>query len=675
MFSKLKRLVGNVTVEVKKGVVYVEGVPADIIAKEIKRIWSTSRIQKNMFNEIDENSFSFNEFFCIEIVYALDKIIESGAGSRRTLTKIKQSIIDNSWLSQVDRNDELYIDRVDQSKLSKFHFSPLPHQQGFLDIYGSATSKYNLQGMMLGAAAGSGKTILSLMLMECLGKDKVIIVSPNNALYRVWETTLKSAFKKPVNFWISKDAEVFTGKEKFIVVNYEYLGKLLDQLGKIKYENIGVILDESHNFNTSDTLRVNTFIELCSKLNNEDVLWMSGTPIKALATETIPLFRTIDSKFTQDTEQRFKKIFGVSSEHGADIIKNRLGLVSFRVEKSELNLDKPIFKEIRVKIPNAEEYTLATISRKMTEFTIERKKYYEARKSQDKKTFDMCLDIHKRTLSTNTDKQQFKQYLDNLAWVIETGGDARQAKEEVYFCNKYEAGKIIPSLPNELRPVFRDVKSIIKYVMMKIQGECLGRVVGKARIDAHVAICSFIDYESVLEASVKKTLVFTSFVQVIEKLQTHLPNIGLDGSFVYAKTNSNLSNILAEFDNSEDKNPLVATYASLSTAVPLLSCDQIVMIDSPYRDHILQQAISRVNRIGATTQTYVYTVVLDTDSRPNISTRSFDIMKWSQTQIESITGIVSPFVLSDNMERADMALESFMDNIAEVQPSTGFANW
>lgn len=679
MFSKIKRLLGNITVKVNKGIVYVDGIPADIISREIKAIWGTSRIEKNLFNEIDENSFSFNEYFCIEVVYALDRILETRGKSVRTLSKVKEMIINNTWLADAVPGAPGHVERVNQKHLDKFYFSPLPHQQGFLDSYSHITHKYELNGMLLAAAAGSGKTILSLMLMECLEKDQIIIISPNNALYRVWETTLKTAYKHPGTFWISKDSQPFKGDEKYIVINFEYLGKFIDQMSKLKGKNTGIILDESHNFNTHDSLRTLSFVDMCAKFKKADVLWMSGTPIKALATEAIPLFRTIDPKFTPDTESRFRKIFGVSSERGADILKNRLGFSSFKVEKKELAVTAPIFKEIKVKIEDGEHYTLQAISKQMFDFTQERKAYYRAREAQDKAVFDKCINIHQRTLKTALELQQFEYYRKCLKIVIQTGGDARVAKDEVLFCNKYEASKILPSIPKELKSDFKDVKSIIKYVALKIQGECLGRVVGRARINAHVALCDHIDYVAVLEASAKKTLVFTSFVQVIEKLQTHLPEIGLDGTFVYAKTNSQLGSLLSTFETNADKNPLVATYASLSTAVPLLACDQVLMIDSPYRDYVLQQAISRVNRIGATTQTYVYTVMLDTGDLPNISSRSFDIMKWSQSQIESITGVTSPFVLSDDPEQANMALEGLDEGdgyaIVSAGRSPNYLSW
>jgi len=46
-----------------------------------------------------------------------------------------------------------------------------------------------------------------------------------------------------------------------------------------------VILDESHNLNNDVSLRTQFFIDICRKIQAMHVLWMSGTPVKALGFE------------------------------------------------------------------------------------------------------------------------------------------------------------------------------------------------------------------------------------------------------------------------------------------------------------------------------------------------------------------------------------------------------
>ena len=131
-------------------------------------------------------------------------------------------------------------------------------------------------------------------------------------------------------------------------------------------------------------------------------------------------------------------------------------------------------------------------------------------------------------------------------------------------------------------------------------------------------------------------------------------------------TNKDLNNIINRFEKTEELNPLIATFKSLSTAIPMTMADCMIMIDTPFRDYIFQQTIARINRLGATTQTYVYIASLDTGSEPNISNRTLDILKWSQSQIEAITGVKSPFEITDEQ----FSMEGIMEPITAFEADT-----
>jgi SNF2 family DNA or RNA helicase len=70
--------------------------------------------------------------------------------------------------------------------------------------------------------------------------------------------------------------------------------------------------------------------------------------------------------------------------------------------------------------------------------------------------------------------------------------------------------------------------------------------------------------------------------------------------------------------------------------------DTLILLDVPFRAHILEQAIARVWRIGATTQAKVHYLKLDTGTEPNITDRTFDILAWAKSEVEAITGVTSP---------------------------------
>jgi hypothetical protein len=291
----------------------------------------------------------------------------------------------------------------------------------------------------------------------------------------------------------------------------------------------------------------------------------------------------------------------------------------------------------------------------MLKFIEERTSYYASRRKQDQQAYDDCISYFKNTLKTSQDKAAFDQYVRNVRTVQTT--DPRDCPEEIKATNIYEKTVIAPKLKDqEMRVLFKDVKSIIKYTALKIQGECLGRVLGKKRMECTLSLATHFDYAKYIESTEKKTVVFTSYVEVLEKAQKTITELGYQPLVVYGKTNSELNAIVTMFETDKNINPIIATYNSLSTAVPLTVADAMIMLNAPFRDYVHQQAISRIHRLGADTQVYVYIAFLDTGAQPNMSTRTIDILRWSQSQVEAIMGIKSPFEVED----LSPSLESYL---------------
>ncbi len=676
MFSGIKRFLGSITVEEVNGEIRVEGVEADVMARDIKRIFGTNKVNNYLFTRMNSNSFSFPSFFAPDVLFTLEKmtVAKSMRMSVRSLTKIKDLLVENTWLKNTK---EEQFTKLDLSKLKDLKLTPLDFQSDFFEAYDNLTARYRLSGFLLAGAAGSGKTFTGLALMHCLGVERIVVICPKNAVQEVWEANIVKHFYTPQTYWTSLSGKEFKGDERFVIAHYERIEDAIEIARKFAGEGVGIILDESHNLNTIGTLRTQRFLDLCKETYSQDIVWLSGTPIKALTAEAIPLFRCIDPLlFNEDVEKRFKKVYAEDKGRAVEILAHRMGIVSFKVEKSQLGLEKPIFKEIKIQIPNGKQYTLKVIKEVMVKFIKERGEYYRQRKSIDEKFFQKCIDLHEENVLNSTQKKEFLYYKECLRAVIRTGGDF-SVKDEMMFCNKYELNTILPTLPNEMRGEWKNVRSVIKYVHLKIQGECLGRILGGLRIQAHVDLVEKIDFRAVCESTTKKTLVFTSFTAVIEKMEEFLPTLGLQPLFVYGKTNDNLRNIVSRFEKDENANPLAATYKSLSTAVPLTMADTTLLIDSPYRDYILQQAVSRTHRLDSDTQVHVFNVVLDTGEELNISTRSLDILKWSQQAVESIMGIKSPFELTDNPDAFSASLEGFNDDsLGSVKLSRpSFLNW
>jgi len=646
MFSKVRRILGNIKVVQTEKEIVVTGIPADTMARDISKIWRTSRINKNMFTTLSRNTLAFPLFFATDVMYMLETMTthRSRHTNVRTLTKIKNLLLENTWLQDTQLETT---PRLDLRKLTNLIYTPKDYQQEFFEAYDRLTQQYQLRGYLLAAAAGSGKTYINLALAECLGAERIIVISPKNATERVWEAEVQKLFKKPPTYWVQQHGKPYNG-ERVVIAHYESLNKLLPIVDKLKSRKTMVILDESHNLNEMSSQRTQLYLQLIEEVAADDVIWASGTPIKALGAEALPLLRAIDPYFTPDVEERFRKIYGRDGNRGLDILKHRIGLISFKVEKHQLGLDKPIIKKLPVVIPNGKDYTLTAIRRDMKAFIDERAKYYNSRRKDDQKFYDEMLDVFLKTTSNKRHKDELKQYRTYVKAIQKAGGDARFVAEEIKWTNRWEKEVVIPMLPKEHRERFKDVKSVIKYVNLKIQGEALGRVLGRKRIECHVDMVPHVDFAGVCGSTPKKTVVFTSFVEALEATKAHLEKSDLNPVVVYGKTNSELNKTVQLFEQQEDLNPLVATYQSLSTAVPLTMADTMIMLNAPFRAYIHEQAISRIHRLGADTQTTVWECHLDTGNEPNISTRSGDILAWSQQQVSAIMGIRSPFEVEES---------------------------
>jgi superfamily II DNA/RNA helicase len=217
-------------------------------------------------------------------------------------------------------------------------------------------------------------------------------------------------------------------------------------------------------------------------------------------------------------------------------------------------------------------------------------------------------------------------------------------REETQFCNRYELEQIAPYLPTKaMRDAFKNARSVVKYVNLKIQGEALGRVLGTKRVACHVDMINHIGLEKLVQQSIKKTLIFTSYVEVVDRIADYFKKRDYPVLTAHGKTGELVKTTVDRFQTDFNANPLVATFKSLSTAVPLIEANTVVNINAPFRHYEYEQAISRVDRLGQDTPVEIINVHLDTDDRPNISTRSKDILEWSKEQVAILMGFPVEF--------------------------------
>lgn len=638
-------------VEEENGFITIFGLRVDALTSDIKRIWGTSKVGRYLFVEAGRSTVKFCSFYALDFEYIIRKLMES-KGVRTTFNRLMRVLTllhENTWLRKLGRT---HSPGIDLSQVTALNVKLLDHQQSFLEYYAKNKPMYSLGGCLLSAEAGGGKTIAAIALAECAKADIVYIVSPKNAVHEVWEQTLNIRMVKKQKVWVSAISPKLEPDNRWFIFHFEALDRALEMAKHHRGKRVVVILDESHNFNDSKSLRTNRFLDLCKALNPTDVIWSSGTPIKALGNEAIPLIRSIDPMFTDVAEISFRKMFGADAKQANDILSNRLGVISYRVPKAVFMTDKPVEHDVNVLMENSDRYTLSHLKTVMQTFVIERMHYYQENMPKYTEYYESCIRIHRDTVITPDGQAAFQQYQEFIGVLRKHAFDARTMSHIAVYCNKYEKEQIHPTLPQQMREGFRNAKSVVKYMDLKVRGECLGRILSRERINCHVDMIPCIDFPDVLETSDKKTVVFTSYVEVAIATKKHLESIGYKPLIVYAETNNDLQETIRKFEKDPKANPLIATYQSLSTAVPLVMANTLMLLNSPFRHHERVQAISRCFRIGQDKTVHVYSYFLDTHGEANISTRSGDILEWSKEQVNIIMGNKTPF---------DVSVESLMD--------------
>lgn len=658
--SFFNTLLGNLQVEETPQFIRVSGIRPALLIEAIQGVWKSSKVSNNII-KAGSTEFAFHKFLLPDMVYVLETIAKEKylRVSRRLVIELIEKLKTETWLKSVyvEKHDNI----VDFTQLSKFTVQPLPHQRQYMEFYNDVVPKYKLRGHLLSAGVGVGKTLNSLFLMECLKCDTIVCIVPKNSLENVWAKTLSECFKNPVSFWVSSRMKPLDKGYRYYVTHYENLGNMVEffkgegsKLGKV-----GIILDELHFLNEIKSIRTQKYLELVGPtcLNSQNILAMSGTPIKAMATELIPTLRALDPMFVGKAEEIFLNVFGKSTLRALDIISHRLGFMSYRVDKADVVPLDITRWTIQVPLKNGNEYTLDTVRMKMRDYVRERMEYYRKNEALYHDHYFAGIALYEKWLFTsgsNTEKAQYQTYRDYIK-TIRKGFDAKMMKVESVYCNAFEKNNILPHLEGDFKKNFKKAKSVYKYVELTILGEALGLVLAKIREQCNIDIAlgienavmsnnatnekHIVSVSDLINDATKKTIFFTNFVGVVSALEERLKSLGFKPLVVYGDTNKDLPKITKEFAENPDANPLIATFQSLSTAVPLTMANRVVMLNNPWRPHDYVQAESRAARLGQDSPVSVIDVFLDTKGVPNVSTRSKEVLDWASENVAAMLGV------------------------------------
>ena len=461
--------------------------------------------------------------------------------------------------------------------------------------------------------------------------DVLIVIAPNNTIEDVWEKTFYRFFNKIPKYWLSRPNFKIKGDEEFIITHYEHLEKTISELHKFKGKRIGLWVDESHNFNELTSNRTNHLIDMAKEYVDEAVL-ASGTPLKALGKELVPLFRITDELFTPSVEEKFIRTFGSTKGAVLELLNYRMDRVSFKVHKSEVVNNVVTEVSHGIKIPNGDKYTLSNVAGEIRAYVNERLSHYTAIKEE---IIEGYFDYINKYKSLETDMTGFDEYI-RTARKLHTSFNQYTDGDLIKLCSRYERDKILPLLEPTERKSFKQIAARYKYPLLVVRGEALGRILTRRRIECMVDMVPYADLEVMVDRAKKKTVIFTNYVEIVNAIADHLKTMGHKPIIVHGETTDQLTNNLKRFLEDPTANPIVTTYKSLSTGTPLISASTIVLYDSPFRNYIIEQTISRADRLDQDSDIEVVRPYLDTGDQDNLSTRSIELAALSKEMVDAI---------------------------------------
>lgn len=617
---------------VEEGMYYtIRNFPVIQFFNKLRKEYKTTKLE-HLFKVIgirfffsQKRTINIHKFFIPELLYLLDKF--------QFPASLIDTIKSNTWVGAPVQSME----SPDLSVLSKeINAKFYEHQIEFIKNYVKNKTMNHLRGYLLSFEQGLGKTITALGLMIALKKEHIVIICPKNTMLETWNAHLIKFFNQKQSVWIAGYTKgPLTTSHRWIIVNYERIEEIKEFLIKNKLNNLGVIVDESHNFLRTSSLRTQLLLDLAKYNRNADLLLLSGTPIKCAGVELIPIMSVLDPYFDDEACTIFKATFGFNTAIANDVLNARLTRMITRVTKDILSLPEKKETTVSVRMSTGWKYTVSQVEKQIITFVKERQDYYQQNLTAYIAAFEEAIEWLQNEPGVG-DQPEFQRYTEIIDELRYSNISDARGNADIVWANQYERDVLIPALPDDLKKKFMWSKSVVKYLPLKIKGEVIGTLLTHLRMQMTSEMMQAANLKQYVDNAMKKTVVFTSYVDTIELAYNYFQKEGYSPLAVYGKTASELTNTVKRFQEDQTLNPLIASLKMLSTGATLTAANTVIFLNKPWRSVEYQQASDRVHRIGQDTECEIISLVLDTGKEANLSTRMEDIMQWSSDQFDQI---------------------------------------
>ncbi|MNM08990.1 hypothetical protein D3C81_190700 [compost metagenome] len=487
-------------------------------------------------------------------------------------------------------------------------------------------------------------TFTSIAWAELCNDAPTVVLHPLNIVDEVWLTQLHKHYKVAPKIWSSTFGLPPTPGYDYYLVHYDYMAgqnggslqKFLTELSKKHQGQLKLIIDECHNFNDWKAARTRRLIEWGDAGIFGHVLPMSGTPLKALGSEVYPTLCLIDMFFDNKAREFFLASYGKNRPSLMDLLARRIGRSKFTIPELVGMGDPPPIELVKVQVPNSDKYTLDAIRLEMQVYINERIAFYNKHMPEFLEFYNEVVYSYELSIAKQPPLlEELARYKQIVHRFRTQGYNSFTDVQDGMFCKTVEE-KMERDLKGNALKDFRNIKSAVKYLGLKLRGEALGNVLGRARINAIRDTIAHAGIPEMIDNVEKKTLIFTSYIDALKECEGYLERAGYPVITVYGENAHERDANIKRFAAEGRLRALVAVYDSLKEGYPLLMANLTILLNAPFRDHEVQQVQARTWRTGQDAPCFYKLLDMDTGHKLNITTRSINIMEWSRDQVDAL---------------------------------------
>jgi len=536
-----------------------------------------------------------------------------------------------------------HIDTLDLAYAQKiFKYPPKPYQEKFIVRYPYLKAKLKLRGYYLAFEQGLGKTFTSAYLMVALRKQKIVVVVPK-ALKINWVMELEQLTNLDIEKQVAVIPEQQPTKDTlFVIVNYDQVGKLIPLDSVFSNQNIGIIIDEAHHYRFVHTKRVQMLYDFVTKYNVNDILPMSGTPIKGYYSEFGAALLLLDPMFDMEAYRIFEQVYTKSHIIGDILLKHRLAYFLYRLRKSDVKdvqLPPKHYKVVYVPI-DPEPYILENLKDEIQKLVKRRIEEYRSQYQEYLKQILELLDQVLERARKENDEVLIKAIEQYVKLLYEASGDITRFDKQTIERFKHLQALIMERMTPQERKQFKQLITVITALKRKALGEVIGNIFIERRRELLRKIYEWYAPEICKLAIEKreKIIIFTylasAIPDIVKALKSKCPKLNIvvvSGDVPQSKRKE----AIQKFKADPNTHVMIATYKTLGFGVTLTEARYVIFADLPPRDADLQQAIDRVHRIGQERDVYVIYLKLKTD-KLTIQDRLEEILEFFKQMVEEL---------------------------------------